>query len=120
MIGLLIYLIIGTRPDITYVLIQMACQTANLSQEHLDKALYICRYLFGTREYSLVYDGEGDKELIACTDSDWSQDKITGYSQTGFYLKLVNGVLLCNSYISNPQILIKDPSQTPLGLLMRE
>jgi len=90
---------IGTRPDIAYAVTQLARQSANPSPEHFEKALYICRYLLGTSDYSLVYDGDSGKGIIACTDSDWGQDKITGHSQTGFYLKLANGVFLWNSHL---------------------
>ena len=90
---------IGTCPDISYVMTQLACQSANPSKEHLKKALYICWYLLGTSDYSLIYDGDSSKGLITCTDSDWGQDKITNHSQTGFYLKLVNRVFLWNSHL---------------------
>jgi hypothetical protein len=33
---------IGTWPDILYAVTQLARQSANLSKEHLEKALYIC------------------------------------------------------------------------------
>ena len=98
-IGSLLYLMIGTRPDISYAVTQLAQQSTNPSKEHLEKALYICQYLLGTANYSLVYDGESGKGIIACTDSDWGQDKITGHSQTGFYLKLANGVFLWDSHL---------------------
>ena len=71
--------------------------STNPSKEHLNRALYICHYLIGTWDYSLIHDGASDKGLIACTDSDWGQDKVTYHSQTGFYLKLTNGVFLWNS-----------------------
>jgi hypothetical protein len=98
-IGSLLYLMIGTWPDISYAVTQLAQQSANPSKEYLEKALCICCYLLGTADYSLVYDGDSGKGIIACTDSDWGQDKITGHSQTGFYLKLVNGVFLWNSHL---------------------
>ena len=47
---------------------------ANPSQDHLNKALYICCYLIGTSTYSLVYNGGSGAGLIACMDSDWGSD----------------------------------------------
>ena len=70
---------IGTRPDISYVVTQPAYQSTNPSKDHLEKALYICLYLLGTSYYSLIYNSESGKNLIACTDSGWGQDKITGH-----------------------------------------
>jgi hypothetical protein len=87
-IGSLLYLMIGTWPNISYAVTQLAQQSANPSKEYLEKALCICCYLLGTADYSLVYDGDSGKGIIACTDSDWGQDKITGHSQTGFTLSL--------------------------------
>ncbi|KAJ3559238.1 hypothetical protein NM688_g465 [Phlebia brevispora] len=47
-------------------------QCANSSDEHLQKVLYICRYLQGTREYQLVFDGATQQGLAAYTDVDWA------------------------------------------------
>ena len=93
-ISSLIYLVLGTCPDIAYVVTQMVQQSANLMQEHLDKALHICRYLIGTHNYSLVYDGITGSSIITCTNLDWSTDPETHHSQTGFYLTLANGIFL--------------------------
>ncbi|RXW12297.1 hypothetical protein EST38_g13555 [Candolleomyces aberdarensis] len=60
-IGSLLYLMLGTRPDIAYAVTKLAQHCANPTPEHLNKALYIMKYLVGTRNYSMVY--EGNKEL---------------------------------------------------------
>ena len=90
----LIVILDGIHLDISYMMTQLACQSTNPSKEHLEKALYMCWYLLSTSDYSLLYDGDSRKGLIACTDSDWDQDKITSHSQIDFYLKLVNEVFL--------------------------
>jgi hypothetical protein len=70
-IGLLLYLMIGTHPDIAFAVTALSRHSANPSQDHLNKALYICRYLIGTKDYSLKYDGQiQGSGIIACTDSD--------------------------------------------------
>jgi Reverse transcriptase (RNA-dependent DNA polymerase) len=56
-IGSLLYLTLGTRPDICFAITKMLKFSANPSQEHLDKAMYICKYLAGTSRYALVYNG---------------------------------------------------------------
>jgi len=43
-IGSLLYLMLGTRPDISYAVTKMAQFAANPSKDHLDRALYICHY----------------------------------------------------------------------------
>ena len=44
-IGLLLYLMIGTRPDISYAVTKLVQFAANPSQEHLISAKYTCCYL---------------------------------------------------------------------------
>ena len=73
-IGSLLYLMLGTRPDIAFAVVKLAQFAANPMKEHLDKALYICRSLVGTPNYRLTYDGDSGEGLIACTDSDWASD----------------------------------------------
>jgi hypothetical protein len=92
-IGSLLYIMLGTRPDIAYAVTKLSQFSANPSQEHLDKALYICRYLAGTADYALVFDGPSNKGLIAYTDSDWAADPIKRRSVTGYFFKLANGII---------------------------
>ena len=73
-IGSLLYLMLGTRPDIAFAVTKMAQFAANPSKDHLNRALYICRYLVGTQSYRLTYDGEAGQGLSATTDSDWAAD----------------------------------------------
>ena len=67
-IGSLLYLMLGTRPDIAFAVTKLAQHSANPSQDHLNKALYICRYLQGTRDYKLEYDGKSGLGLVAYVD----------------------------------------------------
>jgi len=98
-IGSLLYLMLGTRPDIAFAVTHLLRHAANPSQDHLNKALYICRYLIGTSTYSLVYNGGSGAGLTACTDSDWGSDPTSRLSQTGFYLKLADGLISWTSRV---------------------
>ena len=82
---------IGTQPDIAYAVTKLSQFAVNLTQDHLNKALYICCYLLGTSEYALVFDGKSNGSLIAYADSDWVSDPITRKSTTGYLVKLANG-----------------------------
>jgi hypothetical protein len=99
-IGSLMYLMLGTRPDIAYAVTKMAKHAANPSKEHLDKALYIMKYLAGTRDYSLIYDGAGGvgAGLVAYTDSDYAQDPTHRLSQTGNLVLLASGPVSWKSF----------------------
>ena len=89
---------LGTCPDIAYAVTLMARMSTNPTQEHLDKALYICCYLLGTCDYSLVFNGNSGNGLIACTDSDWAGSPEDSIFTTRFYIKLANAVFLWNSH----------------------
>ena len=92
-IGSLLCLMLGTRPDIAYAVTKLAQYAANPLQEHLDKALYICRYLVGTQHYCLAYNGSSGKGLHAITDSDWASDKSDRRSQSGYFVSLAGGLI---------------------------
>jgi len=87
-IGSLLYLMLGTCPDIAFAVTKMSQFAANPSEEHLSKALYICHYLIGTADYSLTY-GRSRDGIIAYADSDWGSVH-TRRSNTG-YIVLMSG-----------------------------
>jgi hypothetical protein len=89
-IGSLLYLMIGTRPDIAYAVTRMAQFSANPSPDHFERAKYICRYLIGTKNYSLVFKAKGNG-LEAFTDSDWGANPLTRRSVTGYFFQLTGG-----------------------------
>jgi len=97
-IGSLLYLMIGTRPDIAFAVTRLAQFAANPSKEHMDRALYVCRYLAGSAHYELVYDGVSNKGLLAYCDSDYAGCTDTRRSITGFFVKLANGVVSWQSH----------------------
>jgi hypothetical protein len=86
---------IGTRPDIAFAVIKLAQITAHPTEEHVNKALYIMRYLVGTTDDSIVYNGSSNQGLIARTDSEWANDKNSQRcSQTGYFITLANGIIM--------------------------
>uniref|UniRef100_A0A0W0FDG7 Reverse transcriptase Ty1/copia-type domain-containing protein n=1 Tax=Moniliophthora roreri TaxID=221103 RepID=A0A0W0FDG7_MONRR len=83
----LLYLCLGTRPDITFPVIKLLQYGTNPTQKHLNKVKYIIRYLIGTRKYSLTYkDKQGEQGFIAYADSDWVTDEDIRVSQTGYLI----------------------------------
>ena len=90
---------LGTRPDIAYAVTKMLQFLANPSQEHLNKALYICHYLSSTRDYKLTY-GHTSQGLIAFADSDWGSDPHTRRSTSG-HLVFLGGTAI--SWLSRAQ-----------------
>jgi hypothetical protein len=67
--------------------------------------LYICHYLLGTSDYTLVYDGPSDGGLEAYADSDWASDPNTSKSTTSYLVKLAGGIFAWNSHTQKTVVL---------------
>ena len=76
-IGSLLYLLLGTRADIAYAVAKMSQHSSNPSQDYLNKVYYILRYLVGTEDYILVYNGLSGEGFFANSDSDHAADPDT-------------------------------------------
>ena len=85
------YLMIGSRPDIGFVVVKLAQQIANPSNDHYQVRLHLCRYLLTTRRYRLVYNGLSNELLIAYFDFDWGQDHEHCKSTTTYFTMLAQG-----------------------------
>ena len=79
-IGLLMYLT-NTRPDICFAVNTLSQYLVQPRQVHLTAAKHVMRYLKGTIDFGLYYDGNHDYKLYGYTDADWvgsvSDRKIT-------------------------------------------
>ena len=97
LIGSLLYIMLGTRPDIAFAVTQMAKFASNPSDEHLNRAMYILRYLVGTRDYALVFDGNSNEGLIAYCDASYGDDKteldLKRRSTQGYFFKLADACI---------------------------
>jgi hypothetical protein len=92
-IGSLLYLMIGTRPDIAFAATHLSQFSTNPTEDHYKAASHICHYLAGTQDYTLVYSNTTGKGLCVYTDSNWAADKIWHRSVTGYFLKLADGIV---------------------------
>ena len=110
-IGSLLYLMLGTHPDIAFAVTKLVQHAVNLSKEHLKQALYICRYLIGTSKYWLIYDGTSDEGISACTDSDWASDNSTCWSQTSYFIKLAKGLISWTSRVQKTIALLSTEAE---------
>ena len=92
-IGSLLYGMIGSRPDISFAVIRLARYSSNPSFAHLRAARHIMRYIKGTLNYSIKYDGDSGNGLIGYSDADWAENKDDRHSMTGFIYLLANGAI---------------------------
>jgi len=98
-IGSLLYIMLGTCPDIAFAVTKLLQFAANPSKDHLVKALYICCYLIGTSDYRIIYNGRKQRGFIAYADSNWASDIHTRRSTTSYMVMLASGVISWNTRV---------------------
>jgi len=82
LVGALLYLATGTRPDIAYAVGQLSRYVAAPTGQHLAAAKRVLRYLKGTATLALTYGG--DKGITGYSDADYAEDVPTRRSTTGY------------------------------------
>lgn len=97
LVGCLIYLTVGTRPDIAYAVQQLSQFLDNYSYAHWNAAIRVVRYLKGTRELKLTLGGPPTVNLIGFTDSDWANCLDTRRSVGGYAFSLGSGLISWSS-----------------------
>ena len=91
-VGSLMYVMMCTRPDICHVVGMTSRYQSNPRQEHWKAIKRILRYIKGTTEYSLCYQGK-DLRLKGHTDVDWGGDLDERKSTFGFSFLLNSGAI---------------------------
>ena len=85
-VGSLIYVMTGTRPDLCYIVTRLSQNMAKPTESDLSTAKHVLRYLKGTREQCLKFGkSESPLKLTGFCDSDWGASvkdrrSITGYN----------------------------------------
>ena len=83
-IGSLMYLMVGTRPDLAYAIGTLAKFVETPSELHWAAVKRVIRYVIHTKDLGLVYGGTELKPPIAYVDADWAGDHSTRRSMSGF------------------------------------
>jgi hypothetical protein len=82
-VGALNWVAVGTRPDIAFVVGQLARFMENPGRVHWEAVKRVLRYLKGTRDWKLVYGGSETRGLEGFTDADGAMQEhrraISGY-----------------------------------------
>jgi hypothetical protein len=82
-VGGLIYLSNGTRPDIQFATNQLCKYMSNATEKHLILAKRILRYLQRTKNNYILFSSNCPSIISIFTDADFSNDKIESKSTTG-------------------------------------
>jgi hypothetical protein len=93
LVGCLMYLAIGTCPDISYPVGKLAnfldCHTV----EHWHTAIHVVRYLKGTRNLALVLGGTEDNWLSGYSDANYANNPSRQKSVMGYTFSLGSGTI---------------------------
>ena len=92
----LMHVMMCTRLDIYFAVRMVSRYQSNLGQAHWKAVKRIMRYLKGTVDYSLSYQGK-DLRLEGYSDADWGGDLDERKSTSGFVFLLNNGVISWSS-----------------------
>lgn len=97
-VGSLMFIMIGTRPDLAATISIISQFAAKPTQTHLQAAKRVLRYLKGTMDYKLNFDGDkNDMRLTGYCDSNWGNDLNTRRSTSGYLFYLCGGVVSWSS-----------------------
>lgn len=89
LIGSIMYIMLGSRPDLCYTIGYLSRFQDLPSQEHWVNLKRVLRYLQSTKHLKLMYSrNESDVPVIGYVDSDWGSDAIDRKSVTGWIFKV--------------------------------
>ena len=93
-IGSLMYLMVGTRPDIAFSVSRLARYVEHPTAAHWSAVKRIIRYVKETKHLGIVYGGQNcGLEPLAYVDADWAGDKETRKSYGGYVFLMGGGAV---------------------------
>ena len=95
-VGSLMYSMVCTHLDITYVVGTISRFFSNLGNEHWNAAKWIMGYLQGTSNMSLCFGCEKPK-LIGCTNANMARDIDSHISTSSYLIIFAGGVVAWHS-----------------------
>src|SRR6185312_9393097 len=104
-IGSIMYVMISTRPDVSYALTVMSKYQSDPGESHWTAVKNILKYLRRTKDVFLVYGGEAELVVTGYTDASFQPDKDDSKSQFGFMFKVNGGTV---SWKSSKQEIVAD------------
>ena len=98
-VGSLLYLSTITRPDLSYAANTLSRHLSKWNEDHWKAAKHLLRYIKGTRDLKLQYQGNEDKSLLvhAFADADYGGDLETRRSTTGYVFMAFGGPIAWKS-----------------------
>jgi hypothetical protein len=97
MVGSLMYLMVGTRPDLAQAVGALARHMSAPTRVHMTAARRVFHYLAGTRTLGLCYSGQHEPEVIGYADADFAGDLDTRRSTSGGLFLINKGAVYWKS-----------------------
>ena len=92
-VGSLMYLSVGTRPDISFAVGRLAQHVEHPTTRLWTAVKRVLRYLNGTRNLGLLYQADKPFHPIAYSDSDWGGCTINRKSTSGYVFLMAGGAV---------------------------
>ena len=118
-VGSLIYLTI-TRPDLSYPVGVISPYMARPTEEHLQCAVRVLRYVSGTKDRGLLYRAGTSVQLVGYTDPDWAGNAANRRSTSGYAFSLGSAAIAWSSKKQPTVALSSTPIQVRIRVLSRE
>ncbi|MBW0564805.1 hypothetical protein O181_104520 [Austropuccinia psidii MF-1] len=93
-VGSLSYLSTATRPDLSYSTSALSQFLENPGIMHWNSFLHVLKYLKGTSEIGLKYQKDVEKPIVAYSDADWGNCRITCRSTIGYLIKINDNLII--------------------------
>ncbi len=90
-IGSLMYLMITTRPEIAYAIGKLSQHNQTPRDHDWVAVKRVLRYISGTRDYGILYDGSKPLEIDGYSDADWGGCKVSRKSTSGAIFLVAGG-----------------------------
>lgn len=92
-VGSLLYLVQGTRPDLTFAVNNVSRFNNNPGKPHWEAVKRILRYLKGTSSLKLEYSKNDKSRIVGYSDADWGGDQDDRRSCTGYVFTFSGGAI---------------------------
>lgn len=98
-IGELLYISTGTRPDVAYSVNYLSRFQNCYDDTHFKYALRILKYLYLTKDLKMTYNKNEKCDIIDCfVDVDWAGDTVDRKSTSGYVIRLFGNVIYWKSH----------------------
>ncbi|GMF37765.1 unnamed protein product [Phytophthora fragariaefolia] len=97
LIGSLMYLACGTRPDISVAVAKLSRFLGNPGEKHWNTGIKVVKYLLKTKNIGILYDGALSSKLVAYSDADWAGNRDDRRSVSGMMVMMCGAPVVWRS-----------------------